>query len=1355
MKKLIGFICAVVGLSTCAFSADYTWTGGGGDSSWTNSANWGKAEGYPSTSADRAIVPVLSAAYTVELDTGAVTPLRGVIATTGADVTLTAGAGSSINFCGSVSSQYDGLNANGGKLTFNIPAAGTTQFDIWITNNGEIHVRSEVGTTYSGNGFIGGGTGTVVFEGDAFYNCPKEQMLTGGGDNPGDTMARIILRDNAKFTCAGCLLAYGDSCANQEVVLEGDNCAFTTGWIDFSYSQTPVKDDPRYRDHVSALFVNAGTLTTKGMTIGNNRKGRFEQTGGSVVSSGNISLAKGTGNADYAFVLTGGTFENAAGFSVSGAIAGKVEIGGTATYIAKNGSASSVPVAFSGTPTFKSLKKDYTATFPEMTFAKDTVLTVVGPGNIGPQSSFAPYGTINLTSGANFICANYEQILRPDGATEPWKLNIGANSYFKVCYPDSVTGYLPDITIEDGGYIHGYSRATVFAHSVTVAGVAQAKGLYPGAATGWIRDANGCLGIPEVWTGAGDGTNWNDAANWESGVVPANGNTTCLDLTAATEVTVDSAVTAGILCCFKTGADKTLTFKGEGSVQLGRGGSYQGALYAYRDNTVDFYCTLKRDNAARIWVAKEVVARKNVFQGWGSSFNMCLAGDYVLRGNPLDTTTYGGDGLLMTMAGGSYPVRVVIDEGTVLSMPNLYFSPSGYGWTWQWLQRKDSTMTFTGTMFLSTSSTSSKWPKGYEMEGGTLNVKNLRLGYWTGYVRYPGVIFLMHDGTVNAELVSSEQNGNYYYLNGGTFVVGAGGIVQTFTSFDTPSGSKFVKNTEPSLQLGGVTLKASADFTVTLPTLLSGKGGDATIDTDGYTITFTDQAPITGSAALTKTGDGTLVFAGTNGFTGALNVTGGAVRFAEGLEQTAAPAMVKLADASMLTVDAGVTVDVDELVVNGVRQPAGEQTFGAGTVNVLANGGNFWTGAKGNGLWFDAGNWNAGQVPNGALATVDLSISPLGEDETITLGENLVLNGLTYDRVGGGTLTLTGEAGIALNTSTNSTIRVAPGCTLVLDVDYKLGVDPTYEANSTILFTGGGTVVFNRTCHNNKDSSNINSHWTFGASEGTKVVFKGEQKGGNFSIMTGDQSNGVTEMVVDGGATVTQASVFPTLNGNWLANVAGAVTVNEGGKLVCNNLTKFGSSSTISTYLTMNGGELSFTDGSITDATLAGGATTHIALNGGTLSQGRSGCVFSSYLSDITLGGRFTIAPAEGCISYVGSDFVKGAGELVAGGAGGVVSFEGSVAAATNLAVTAGAMVLNDVAAASVREGTTLEMRRGTELGLDFDGTLEVESLTVNGRPRKAGTYTAANPPSGVTLAGDGTLKVKTGEAAGLVIIVK
>jgi autotransporter-associated beta strand protein len=76
-----------------------------------------------------------------------------------------------------------------------------------------------------------------------------------------------------------------------------------------------------------------------------------------------------------------------------------------------------------------------------------------------------------------------------------------------------------------------------------------------------------------------------------------------------------------------------------------------------------------------------------------------------------------------------------------------------------------------------------------------------------------------------------------------------------------------------TLDFGGGTLQASGSFSVTFPMTSTASGGNATVDTAGYAVTFAGQ--LSGRGGLTKVHNGTLTLAAANTYTGNTLISGG------------------------------------------------------------------------------------------------------------------------------------------------------------------------------------------------------------------------------------------------------------------------------------------------------------------------------------------------------------------------------------------------------------------------------------------------------------------------------------------------
>ncbi|MDY0170786.1 MAG: autotransporter-associated beta strand repeat-containing protein, partial [Thermoguttaceae bacterium] len=157
------------------------------------------------------------------------------------------------------------------------------------------------------------------------------------------------------------------------------------------------------------------------------------------------------------------------------------------------------------------------------------------------------------------------------------------------------------------------------------------------------------------------------------------------------------------------------------------------------------------------------------------------------------------------------------------------------------------------------------WPGGtttYNLTGGTLNLLGAPL-----YLSWDGAATLnIQGGTANILGINmgygTRSSVSSINLSSGRLNIGAAGIVTGGTA-------------NKSINLGGATLGALANWSSSLPMTLTGIGGDAAIDTNGHTINLS--GILSGSGGLTKAGEGTLVLGGNNSYRGDTNISAGAL----------------------------------------------------------------------------------------------------------------------------------------------------------------------------------------------------------------------------------------------------------------------------------------------------------------------------------------------------------------------------------------------------------------------------------------------------------------------------------------------
>lgn len=120
------------------------------------------------------------------------------------------------------------------------------------------------------------------------------------------------------------------------------------------------------------------------------------------------------------------------------------------------------------------------------------------------------------------------------------------------------------------------------------------------------------------------------------------------------------------------------------------------------------------------------------------------------------------------------------------------------------------------------------------------------------------------------------------------------------------------------LNLGGATLRAGGNGSITAPITLTGTNGSATMDTGAFTLQV--QSPVGGEATLTKTGSGKLAFHGASTFTNLLTIAAGTLGGTGSLAATAT-----LADGTFL--------DNTAVGIGGTLTLAGLSLAAGATVN--------------------------------------------------------------------------------------------------------------------------------------------------------------------------------------------------------------------------------------------------------------------------------------------------------------------------------------------------------------------------------------------------------------------------------------
>ncbi len=241
-----------------------------------------------------------------------------------------------------------------------------------------------------------------------------------------------------------------------------------------------------------------------------------------------------------------------------------------------------------------------------------------------------------------------------------------------------------------------------------------------------------------------------------------------------------------------------------------------------------------------------------------------------------------------------------LDAGQLTVTGTVFLGYSGTGL----LTQTGGRTTFSSNLYLGNGSASRG---AVSLSGGELSVTG------TAYVGYSGIGVVSHSGGTAAfasdlYISNNATKTGYYYLGGeslltvagtayvgsvGTGVISQSGGTATFKqivlgsgttgqgSYDLYGGTLLFTGVSKgsgsaSLNLYGGVIQAVGTTTIDVPIYLSGSGGGATFNTNGFDVTVSGTT--TGSGGFSKTGSGTLTLSGSNTFSGALYLNGGFVK---------------------------------------------------------------------------------------------------------------------------------------------------------------------------------------------------------------------------------------------------------------------------------------------------------------------------------------------------------------------------------------------------------------------------------------------------------------------------------------------
>ena len=385
------------------------------------------------------------------------------------------------------------------------------------------------------------------------------------------------------------------------------------------------------------------------------------------------------------------------------------------------------------------------------------------------------------------------------------------------------------------------------------------------------------------------------------------------------------------------------------------------------------------------------------------------------------------------------------------------------------------------------------WPQGttfYNLSNGTLNVNG---GFALSTATDGTGTFTQTGGVANVtqldlnSRVAAAGNGTFT-LNGGVFNVGSGGIVTD------GGGGPYTAN------LGGGTLRATANWSSLLNFNLTNAVGAAIVDTNGFNVALS--GVLSGAGALTKIGAGNLTLSGANVYSGATNANAGVLQLSGGA--------AVLDTAGAVNVGLGGTVQL--LANETVSSYAGAGDLGAGT--------------------------NDSTLALGAFTLTTTGNMALGN--VTTSGGSLVSGGNIVDADDDNNIT---GAGMVLQAAAGVGTAVDPLETTLANLEASGGTGGVFVANTGNLVIGGVSALVGVSA----TASNVSVSASGSLTVNETVSTTGS---GNVTLSTVDAAGAGQDIVLtaavnvnSAGAIVLNAGDNATLAGSLLSGTTATVNV--------------------------------------------------------------------------------------------------------------------------------------------------------------------------------------------------------------------
>lgn len=1410
MKKSV--VCWIASCLSVITAFAYEWTGAV-DASWKNEGNWNPS-GYPHEASD---VALFAKDASVSLDTGGRTEIRAMQSTAGT-TTITATDGSSVGL-NVVDDDTQCLQVRpGATLVLDTPVTVSSNGRIDRYYEGTLVYRRAFTNLVSGAFGLITCCGTNIVEDSADFYMPNSGLYLGMDSNYGRNHTwPFIVRDRATVHVKNIGYAGGGTVPDMQFVQDGEQTVVQVdGGITFEQKRRD-NDDHAYILKAGTLTiggtvaVDASTVDAEG-TVGDPLKPHFIVEGGRAtvgalnlssasaalrggwLKVGSLSVTPGT-----AFEFSGGTLETGSSFKPN-----------DWTGIAWSGD---VAIAPAGDLTWD---WNRTASRPDsLTYDGGGIAVFLGKVSttgVGFGLAANRLGRVNAFTLVTAPEGSYEpwSVRIGDGATLqlqditarlalPLDLTIEGSGKVDMC---NVRNFIVAHKLTVGGEFKAKGRYQ---------SVNNASWLYNGSGQGQVV-------VPYVWTGKGDGTSWSNGDNWDTGTVPPGGGDTCVDLSRATSVTLSEDVVVGCVIAMPNERNRhAVAITGDGKMSINCPG-FCTAFFVTEGSELTLDVDVDRATANNIAFGGggRVVFKKSFPGPKNNDATAYLDMDAEVVWDGVTKLSYFGtvtDAYLPIWSHEVSPVGkvVVTGETAIDDLGCLVLSREDNGQLREFRQ--------TGGMLtlgvLDICSRRSADVPTYYLEGGTLNLthaRGLKLGcnyVSSGWKRYPGGSFVMTGGTLNTYGYETKRNQNFIRASGGVinFVDLLGGKdPDNKSAADDPSAYTQFSENEYDCYFGGVTLHPGLDAynctALVSKFWLTGENGDLKVDGTQGILYFNTGSVLAGPGGLeVKTSNSYPLFVRANcTFTGAFTLKSGKTTFeaastlngptvlrVESGTLTLAGTIAKSPESICVHAASGLSLNstdqnltVKRLVVAGEEKGPGTYSFGNGTVSVVAR----------------PDSW----ISNGAG-----DLSPFADGAAATLAASAAVDSLVYRSASGaGTVTIAPEEGAVLTFNDGAVIDVQAGSTLVVNADVVLDGKVTKTGFGEIFFNGKVTQPAGVT----PGAEGSDAYWltvnhgsaTFdGAVEGVRLVtcsgdgdtpvitLKEHCTVSNYAIVltayTDDKSvancRGETHQE---GAAIDYSTVPVLIFSNWGAvpmsrmnGGAGRYVLDSGSLTVPSgtNLNFIAKSDDEGSFeFVQNGGTLTVggefyfsrhTKGQSFVYTLNDGEL-HMGwrfmgynsdfgtvnFNGGTVTFARSGAVLNDNV--FIVNGTPVFRTADADVSVI-LGTLSGTGVPVFAGPGSFVVDAYPFAALT---ITGGQVHLREAFAKTVSADLAVTLAAEATLGLDYTGTIEVDTLVYGGKAMAPRTYEAGVRAIGRdSLTGFGKLKVLNGPVTGMLIMVR